>query len=79
MLTDKTRLIDEVYGQIDQLYEAQTAYDSDNNRLSGENAEMRATVSRLEVANCEVMTEKTRLEAEVGQLKADAELTRGQL
>ena len=44
-----------------------------------ENAELKASLSRLEVANCQVLTEKGRLEAEVGELKAEAAVTKGKL
>ena len=64
-------MIDDVYGQIDQLCESQAQLDSQISNLETENAKLKSSLSELELLQHQNLAGKATAEAKIGELDAE--------
>lgn len=78
-LTQKTQTINEIYGQIDQLYEGQANCDAQLSSLQEENERLKAHNSDLEIRACSMLKDRDLAMAESKEFLLKLNLSESQL
>jgi chromosome segregation ATPase len=75
----KDQIIDDIYGQIDQMAEGQAQYDTKIEELINNNTQLKKTSSEIENREIQSRLENNKMETEYNKIKAEMQLQRQEI